>query len=101
MAISRRRFDTRTMTGDPTSRRRARYAAGTAAMLWMAQPPLGAWPIAWFALVPVLALVCERGRMPRSAYFVLWLASMGHWLVSLQGLRHAHPLMFLPWIALA
>lgn len=85
------------MKGIAPSTRCLGLAAASAALLWLAQPPLGWWPLAFVALVPWLALA-EAESLPK--YRWLWLASAIYWLVSLQGLRHAHPLMFVPWIAL-
>ena len=31
----------------------------------------------------------------------IWIAATAYWLMSLQGLRYAHPLMFMPWFALS
>lgn len=39
--------------------------------------------------------------LPRGGYALFYLAAAGHWLLTLQGLRHAHPAMFLGWFALA
>jgi apolipoprotein N-acyltransferase len=39
--------------------------------------------------------------LTRQACLVIWAASTLYWLVSLQGLRHAHAVMYLCWIALA
>ncbi len=89
------------MTGVLDSKRCLTLAAGSAGLLWAAQPPLGWWPLAWVALLPGLLLVTAAEPLPRFFYRSQWLAATGFWLVSLQGLRHAHPLMFLPWIALA
>jgi apolipoprotein N-acyltransferase len=70
-----------------------------AVILWMSGPPIGMGPLVFVALVPLLAIVDVDPRSPwkRSLY----LASLAYWLISLQGLRYAHPLMFLPWMALA
>ncbi|MFG0266382.1 MAG: apolipoprotein N-acyltransferase [Rhodopirellula sp. JB055] len=70
-----------------------------AAILWMSGPPIGLGPLVLVALVPLLAIVDVDPRSPwkRSLY----VASLAYWLISLQGLRHAHPLMFLPWMALS
>ena len=93
-------------------------AAGSAVLLWASQPPLALWPLAMIALVPWLYLIESdqrpllsssattdsssppTGRPVARLYGALWLAATVYWLVSLQGLRHAHPLMFLAWLAL-
>ncbi|WP_443217427.1 apolipoprotein N-acyltransferase [Rhodopirellula sp. P2] len=70
-----------------------------AVVLWMSGPPIAMGPLVFVALVPLLAIAEVDPQSPwkRSLY----LASLVYWLVSLQGLRHAHPLMFLPWLALS
>ncbi len=89
--------------------------AGSALLLWLAQPPLAWWPIALIALVPWLVeIVKSANRDDTTAdtdtigteplhrlYRNLWIAATCYWLISLQGLRHAHPAMFVCWIALS
>lgn len=41
----------------------------------------------------------RRGDLPTTA--VIYAAALIYWLVQLQGLRHAHPAMFLAWIAMS
>ncbi|MCC9658499.1 apolipoprotein N-acyltransferase [Rhodopirellula halodulae] len=77
------------------------FAASTlaAGVLWASGPPLAIGPLVFVAIVPLLAIAETPDATPwkRSVY----LAFLGYWLLSLQGLRHAHPLMFLPWLALS
>lgn len=70
-------------------------------VLWMSFPPLGWWPLAWVA--PVGWLVLIRGdRLPgRWPYAAVMLASLLHWLAVLEGIRLAHPALYLGWFALA
>lgn len=75
-------------------------AIGGAALLWLSQPPLAYWPLAWVALVP-WTLLALRAQPARRDYLWLYLASLVHWAVTMQGLRHAHPLMFIPWLLLS
>lgn len=70
-----------------------------AALLWLAQPPLRLWPLAWVALVPWLLFL--HTEVTRRHYAILYGVSVIYWAVTLQGLRHAHPLMYGPWLALA
>ena len=70
-------------------------------LLWASFPPLGWWPLAWIAPVGWLLLIrCERlpGRRP---YGSLALGCFLHWLAVLQGIRLAHPALYLGWFALA
>lgn len=78
-----------------------RLAALSALVLWLAQPPLMLWPLAMFALVPLVKLVTLPDPISSRGYFYVWLSALVYWLVSLQGLRHAHWAMHFCWIALA
>ena len=69
--------------------------------LWLAQPPLGLFIVACFALVPLLWIIEGSGDLKPRDYFVIWCAGLAYWLLSLQGLRHAHPAMYACWIALS
>lgn len=72
-----------------------------AILLWMAQPPLGLWPLVLIALTPLVNLVVASRRISRRGYFSLWGVMVVYWLLSLQGLRHAHWAMYFCWFALA
>ncbi|MEP3928264.1 apolipoprotein N-acyltransferase, partial [Rhodopirellula bahusiensis] len=76
-------------------------AASTAfaVVLWLSGPPLAIGPLVFIALVPLLAIAEVDSSSPWKR--TLYVASLAYWLISLQGLRYAHPLMFLPWIALS
>ena len=75
------------------------HAGLAVTLLWLAQPPLNLWPLSLVALVPWLCLV-HRHNINRRGYFALWAISSAYWLLSLQGLRHAHVAMAVPWLAL-
>lgn len=81
--------------------------ATSALLLWLAQPPAAWWHVAFVALVPWLDQIrldvdCPLSRKQRRhRYVMIWMAATIYWLVTLQGLRHAHPAMFLCWIALS
>ena len=89
--------------GSSASTLRTTFAVGssTSILLWLAQPPVMLWPVALLTLVPWLRLIEREAPLIRRDWVVLWAASAGYWLVSLWGLRHAHPLMILPLLALA
>jgi len=70
-------------------------------LLWASFPPLGWWPLAWVAPVGWLVVVrCTRlpGRRP---YAAVALGCYLHWLAVLEGIRLAHPALYLGWFALA
>ncbi len=68
--------------------------------LWVAQPPLEFWWLGFVALLPLVHLIALKQSFRRRDYLLIWFAFSLYWLVSLQGLRHAHPLMHGPWLAL-
>lgn len=74
-------------------------AASTPLLLWLAQPPWAFWPLATISLLPWLWLASQP-RLARRDYGLVWLCATLYWLLSLQGLRLAHPLMVLPWLML-
>lgn len=67
---------------------------------WISQPPLGWWPLAMIAIIPLLC-VSTVTAITRKQYVVLYLAAVVYWALTLQGLRHANPLIYPCWIALA
>lgn len=77
-----------------------KLAATGAVLLWLVQPPLRLWPLAAVALVPWI-LIAARRTLSRRDYGIFYLASLCHWLVTMQGIRHAHPAMYLAWPALS
>lgn len=68
--------------------------------LWLAQPPLEFWWLGFVVLVPLIHLIALKPRFSRRDYFNILLGFSAYWLISLQGLRHAHPLMHGPWLML-
>ncbi len=70
-------------------------------LLWASFPPLGWWPLAWVAPVGWLMLVRPEPLPGRRPYVTLALTVFLHWLVLLQGIRLAHPALYLGWVALA
>ena len=86
-----------------TSKRRPHVALLTlssVSLLWLAQPPMRLWGLGFVALVPLIQLISTRDRLNKRAYLGMWAISAVYWLLSLQGLRHAHPAMVFPWLAL-
>ncbi|TWU36538.1 Apolipoprotein N-acyltransferase [Novipirellula aureliae] len=96
-----------TSASDPQSETRfhLRYLVGiflvAVTFRWIAQPPLSVWPLCFVALVPLLILVELRPRYSRRDYLGFWGAATIFWLVSLQGIRHANPLMYGGWFVLS
>lgn len=72
-------------------------------LLWLAFPPLGLAPLAWFALIPLLVLVLSP-TMPASRwrwYLAIWLTWTIHWLLMVEGVRHAHWTIYFGWLVLS
>jgi apolipoprotein N-acyltransferase len=76
-------------------------AALGAALLWLAFPPLGLWPLAWLAPVPWLWLVGQPTTLTRGNYWAIWLTSFLYWAALLQGIRLAHPALYPGWLVLS
>lgn len=75
-------------------------AAASGFLPWLSQPPLSCWPFAFVAVVPLL-IAASRQVISRKRYAVLYLAATVYWAITLQGLRHANPLIYPCWIALS
>jgi len=70
-------------------------------MLWAAFPPIQWTWLAWFAPCFWLFLIRSNKLVGRRPYLAIWLASSVHWLAMLQGVRLAHPLNTIGWVALS
>ena len=71
---------------------------GCAALLFLTGPTTNLWFLAFVALVPLLLTVrCDLPKWKLPVY----LSFFTYYVLSLQGLRHAHPLMIFPLLALA
>lgn len=67
---------------------------------WLAQPPVGFWPAIFVALLPLL-WIADQERLSRRRLASLLAISAAYWAMTLQGLRHANPLIYPCWLALA
>ncbi|MCC9599255.1 apolipoprotein N-acyltransferase [Stieleria sp. JC731] len=92
--------DTSTPKSSPIGRNRWLLIWAAVVLRWLAQPPLNLWPCIFIAVVPLLMLG-KPGQLTRRHFGGLFLAATVYWAVSLQGLRHANPLIYPCWIALA
>ncbi len=75
-------------------------ALATAGLLWLSYFPVNCGWLAWFALVPLLALVRTTAR-PRIVYLTAWLGGLAFYVPALQWMRVADPRMYFTWIGLA
>lgn len=70
-------------------------------MLWAAFPPWGWWPLVWIAPIGWLYLI-QRPSLPgKRPYLAIWLAGWIHWAALVEGIRLAHPALYLGWISLS
>ncbi|WP_146517525.1 apolipoprotein N-acyltransferase [Rubripirellula amarantea] len=76
-------------------------AASSMILLWLCHPPLAIWPLAMVALVPLIWIVSVRQPLGRRNWWIVAAVSTLYYLLSLQGLRHAHPAMYACWFALS
>ena len=83
------------------SNRVAALCGVAASLMWVSQPPFCLWLVAFVALVPWLMLIDIQQPLTRRGYVVVWLCAFLYWLISLQGLRHAHWAIYPAWVALA
>ena len=72
-----------------------------AACLWIRGPPISFWPAALIALTPLLLIANTTEPISKRRYGILYLAGFAYWLLALQGLRFAHPLIVPMWILMA
>ncbi|MEW4570021.1 apolipoprotein N-acyltransferase [Tautonia sp. JC769] len=69
-------------------------------LLAFAFEPVGAWWLAWVALVPFLRLV-RSDRPARSAYLGAWVGGLTFWLIAVEWVRASDPSAWPGWLALA
>jgi apolipoprotein N-acyltransferase len=82
-------------------RRLWQLALAGATTMFLVQPPVDAWPLAWLAPLPWLAIVQPRRLAAAHPWRILWLAGFTHWLATIHWLRLPHPATSLGWIALS
>lgn len=73
-------------------------SSATVLMLFLTGPDFNFWPFAFVALTPLIGLARGTAQPYRLAVYLPFFA---YYLVSLQGLRNAHPLMVFPLLALS
>ncbi len=70
-------------------------------LLWLAFKPVGWWPLAFLAPAGWLAMVRWQTLPGWRPYLMILLGAAVHWLLLLEGIRRAHPALYLGWFALA
>ncbi len=66
-------------------------AIGGAVAMFLAQPPVDAWPLAWVAPIPWLMLVAEPADQRRRAWVAVWCGGFLYWLLAIHWLILPHP----------
>ncbi len=69
--------------------------------MWLALPPVNAWPLAWIAPVPWLLLVRQKQLLGKRPYLTIWLAGFVFWLAAVHWIVMPHPVLILGLLALA
>ncbi len=70
-------------------------------LLWAAFPPWAWWPLVWIAPLGWLHLIQLPVLPGKRPYLAIWLAGLIHWAALMQGIRLAHPALYLGWISLS
>lgn len=70
-------------------------------LMFVAQPPLGLWPLAWVAPTPWLLLVRQPVLLGKRPYRALWFSGFAFWLAAIYWLLLPHPMTSLGWLALS
>lgn len=69
-------------------------------LLAISYEPVGAWWLAWVALVPLLLLVRSE-RPARTVYLGAWLGGLSFWLIAVEWVRASDESAWPGWLALA
>ncbi len=87
----------------PRSAKLASLPVAYALLRWFAQPPIALGWLVFLVPLPLLLWSDQPDHRTRrlGGYGWVYLAGFGYWLISLQGLRHANPLLYPAWIALS
>ncbi|MEO2047413.1 MAG: apolipoprotein N-acyltransferase [Pirellulales bacterium] len=70
-------------------------------LMWLPQPPLSWWPLAWLAPIPWLLLVQNRKLTGQWPYGRIGLAGWLFWMLAIHWIRLPHPMNYLAWPVLA
>ncbi|MEO0530359.1 MAG: apolipoprotein N-acyltransferase [Planctomycetota bacterium] len=68
------------------------WAIAGAVLLWLAQPPVGLWPLAWFAPVFWLRLTTMAAPFRKWDYVRFWVGSTLYWALAVHWVCYPHPL---------
>lgn len=74
---------------------------GGGMLMWIAQPPLRWWLLAWLAPVPWIWLVLTPHFQCRHPYRWIYLGGLLHWVLMTEGVRHPHIALYAGWMAMS
>lgn len=69
----------------------------SALLLWLSQPPMGWWPLAWIAPIGWLAIASREESLDRGDWWRVYLSGLVYWLAVLHWIRLPHPLTIFGW----
>jgi len=84
-----------------TGRRLLVLSLAGAATMFLVQPPLDVWMLAWLAPLPWLAIVQADRLAAPHPWRSLWVGGLCHWLAAIHWLRLPHPATSIGWVALS
>lgn len=73
----------------------------SALLLVMAYEPVGAWWLAWVALVPLMLLARDNRRSTRDLALGAWAGGLVFWLIAVEWVRKSDPGAWPGWLAMA
>ncbi len=77
------------------------FAIVSMALLWLAFPPIGIWPLAWFAALPIIYLTLLDRLPGRRPYLQLQLAGLCYWLGTFYFIPIPHPALWAGWFVVS
>jgi apolipoprotein N-acyltransferase len=93
--------DARLVKQAPTGRHPAVAGILSAILLVMAFEPVGAWWLAWVALVPLMIMARSTRRSTRQLALGAWVGGLVYWLSAVEWVRKSDPGAWPGWLALA
>ena len=76
-------------------------AVGGGLAMFLVQPPLDLWPLAWLAPLPWLTLVWPPRLAGRRPWLAVWCGGLTYWLAAIHWLRLPHPATAIGWLLLS
>ena len=74
-----------------------RWGLASALVLWLAQPPVAWWPLAWVAPLGWLLIARRESPLDRGDWLGVYLSGVIYWLLAVHWIRLPHPLTIIGW----